>query len=34
MNKQELINKYKIEEDKLLVSKILDKIKLAKLKIK
>ena len=26
MNKQELINKYKNEEDKLLVSKILDKI--------
>lgn len=32
MNKQELINKYKNEEDKLLVSKILDKIKLAKTK--
>ena len=30
MNKQELINKCKNEEDKLLVSKILDKIKLAK----
>lgn len=32
MNKQELINKCKNEEDKLLVSKILDKIKLAKTK--
>ena len=32
MEKQEIINKYKNDEDKLLVSKVLDKIKWARTK--
>ena len=34
MEKQEIINKYKNDEDKLLVSKVLDKIKWARTKNK
>ena len=32
MNKQEILNKYEKEEDKLLVSKLLDKIELSRKK--